>query len=147
MKTGFWTRPDVNVALETTRLPSGDDATIFLHGVCGAFALALHERFGFDVAFVIDEYAEEHTLDELVHVYCLDDGDFVDVRGRVDDEDAFLEDFEDFLAEPVHVGVDAKTLEETLTRWMGRDALERYKTLATGFIREHEDFYAKGDDR
>lgn len=47
VETLFWTREDEEPceALEKVDLGDGLDASIFLHGVCGIFALVLHETF------------------------------------------------------------------------------------------------------
>ena len=73
------------------------DAGIFLHGICGVFALALHDRFGYPIEHVVvleepdDEDAEPYN--DLIHIYCVSDNKFYDVRGCADNEDLFLMNF------------------------------------------------------
>lgn len=50
METLFWTHEDEPFeALEKVDLGNRLDASIFLHGECGIFALALHETFGYEI--------------------------------------------------------------------------------------------------
>ena len=78
------------------------DAGVFLHGNCGIFAMALHERFGYSIEHVVapaddDDDDEEDSVPgtQLVHIYCLDGDTLYDVRG----------------------GTDGSTGEKTTTRW------------------------------
>lgn len=52
--TGFWSHPDPYSALCAVRLPLGllkadTVAGVFLHGVCGIFALTLAEWYGYPI--------------------------------------------------------------------------------------------------
>lgn len=63
-ETLFWTceGEEPCEALEKIDLGDGMDASIFLHGVCGIFALALHETFGYGlwvVAFEPENWGDE----------------------------------------------------------------------------------------
>lgn len=94
MNTGFWTNnglTDEN-ALENTAV---GNVSVLLHGYCQAFALALHNNFGYQ-AYGVYTYDEEIEADGLVHMFCeTSDGLLVDVRGITDDWYAFMEDFAD----------------------------------------------------
>src|SRR5437016_6065552 len=57
-----------------------DDVTLFLHGACHVFVLALHQRFGYPM-FLLRDLG---TLDQksAAHVYCrFSDSASVDVAG------------------------------------------------------------------
>ena len=66
------------------------DGTSLLHGYCTYFAKALHEAFGYDTFAIYDGY-------ELIHCFCKDGDDYVDVRGRTADYRLFISEFEDFV--------------------------------------------------
>jgi hypothetical protein len=63
------------------------DDTLFLHGACHVFALALHEHFGYSLIL----FAIEDPKDAL-HVYCrFDDVHSVDVVGIAPEQTALTE--------------------------------------------------------
>lgn len=142
MKTGFWQTPDIDEALENAHLSTGDESSIFLHGLCGIFALALHEEFGYDIEYIVDECAD-FCITELIHVYCFEEDQYIDVRGQTDDEDAFMAEFEDFFVRYAVLSVDAETLSNTLASWMDSESLTRYKKAALDFIQTHREFYER----
>ena len=61
----------------------------FLHGECTIFAQYLKNTYGYTCEAVF-EYGR------LVHMYCMDDdGNYLDIRGKCDDWDKFMQDFYD----------------------------------------------------
>ena len=64
----------------------------YLHGWCFAFAMRLHNEFGYKVENI---YGDDG---ELVHAYCLTPaGEYVDIRGKTTNEKAFFSEFDDWL--------------------------------------------------
>lgn|SRR5574344_1001512 len=66
------------------------DETIFLHGVCGIFAIALHDIKGFDIVELYDEDKE------VIHYFCQNNNKYYDIRGEMSDLKMFLNEFADF---------------------------------------------------
>ena len=100
--TLFWNCKDPDSAL--CALHIGRDATgeMFLHGVCGIFALALYYEYGYQLMALRDR---KDPLD-IVHIYCEDNGHLIDVRGITDDKEAFTAEFSDV--------IDDETVEEPI---------------------------------
>ena len=66
------------------------DDTLFLHGACHVFALALHEHFGYSL-FLLHDLATGHPKN-ATHVYCrFDDAHSVDVVGIASEQTALTE--------------------------------------------------------
>jgi len=57
------------------RLLGDSDQNLFGHGGCHVFALALHRRYGYPLEFREDENGK------VSHVYCLRNGEGLDIRG------------------------------------------------------------------
>ena len=108
--TGFWKYADPKEALASYRFklkPGKDapeyemDAGVFLHGVCGIFALALSDVFRYDIelAYEQPDPDEEKTEDplscfnRLVHIYCTKQVEgktyYIDVRGVTESWETF----------------------------------------------------------
>ena len=67
-----------------------NDVTLFLHGACHVFALALHEHFGYSL-FLLHDLATGHPKN-ATHVYCrFDDAHSVDVVGIASEQTALTE--------------------------------------------------------
>src|SRR5438093_975082 len=91
-----------------------EDDTLFLHGACHVFALALHERFNYQIVLLQDRTAEE-PKNAAVHVYCLfSEGQSVDVVGISREEEA-LEELELSGSKYLKLKVLAKELEKYFT--------------------------------
>lgn len=142
MKTGFWLTPAIDEALENAHLSTGDESSIFLHGLCGIFALALHEKFGYELEYIVDKN-EPPSLAYLIHVYCHEEDQFIDIRGQTDDKDTFMAEFEDFFERYVTIPVDVETLAKALTDWTDSETLTRYTDAARAFIQAHKDYYER----
>ena len=97
-KTLFWKGTCPSELLSFIPIGREESALCFLHGVCGVFALALHDQFGYALEVAAEDNTDGLSWEErLVHIYCRDDDDnFVDVRGIISNQELFMEDFEDF---------------------------------------------------
>lgn len=110
--TGFWQYADQEEALASyhfqLHLGKHDqdcemDALVFLHGVCGIFALALSDVFRYEIELSYEQPEDEDVgnntpewcLNNLVHIYCKKQvGDktyYIDVRGVTDNWEAFYD--------------------------------------------------------
>lgn len=127
-----------------------DSAMIYLHGVCGIFALALHDIFGYKLDWAVEddiEWAEQNPdpMDYLVHVFCYDEEReaFIDVRGITTSMKDFFEEFEDFFTPPgVYVGdLEAEALRQSIIADKGEETFQNYYDLACIMINEHRDWY------
>src|SRR5699024_8523258 len=145
VETLFWTREDEEPceALEKVDLGDGLDASIFLHGVCGIFALVLHETFGYEiwvVAFEPEDWGDEADTWEnrLVHVYCQKGDRYVDVRGITDNEDAFFDEFADELyGDDEYIEVPATDLRDWIFESMSSEECTVFHNAAMDLIRKH----------
>ena len=76
-----------------------DKAFYYLHGLYENFALALNEKYGYDIEFMMS-YDEEIEHDVLDHAFCktnIDGKDyFIDIRGITDNIDDILDGFDYF---------------------------------------------------
>ena len=127
MKTGLWAKctdpDDICSVLEQIPVCAGGnnfDAVAFLHGVCGIFALALHDRFDYRLDWVLDDEYDgafkNNPWAHLVHVFCsITDGEdilaTVDARGISDDFELFIDVSAAFLPWPCTTG--------SATSWTG----------------------------
>ena len=161
MKTGLWAEcadpEDICSVLEKISVVAGGinfDAAVFLHGVCGIFALALHDRFGYKLDWVLDdEYEGGNPWAHLVHVFCsiTDSEDIlatVDVRGISDDFELLFDEFADFVDYPgVWVSPPSREeLEREMIREVGAETYKEYYQAAMTIIEEHPDWYSAGED-
>ena len=164
MKTGLWAKctdpDDICSVLEQIPVCAGGtnfDAVAFLHGVCGIFALALHDRFDHKLDWVLDDEYDgafkNNPWAHLVHVFCsITDGEdilaTVDVRGISDDFELFLDEFADFVDYPgVWVSPPSREeLEREMIREVGAETYKEYYQAAMTIIEEHPDWYSAGED-
>lgn len=146
METLFWTSESENgpcEALEEINLGDGLDASIFLHGVCGIFALALHETFGYElwvVAYEPEDWEDEDDAwtNRLVHVYCQKDGYYIDVRGITDDRNAFFDEFADFLyGDDEYIDIPATDLKDWISSSMSSEEYESFYSAAKDLIQKN----------
>lgn len=144
METLFWTHEDEPFeALEKVDLGNRLDASIFLHGECGIFALALHETLGYEiwvVAFEPEDWGDEEDTWEsrLVHVYCRKGDCCIDVRGITDDVDAFLDEFADELyGDDEYINVPASDLRDWIFESMSSETYNLFHNAAMDLIRKH----------
>ena len=153
--TGLWLQvndgeDDMEIVLGQFPVPGCDDgAHAFLHGICGIFALALHDIFGYALDWCVEddfEYADDPVpMDYLVHVFCFDEerAAFIDVRGITTSMEAFFEEFEDFFTPPgIYVGdLDAEMLKQTMVSDMGNKTYEDLYAAACALIQGHRSWY------
>lgn len=148
INTGFWNAKAPEYALSIEPIGRGETALYFLHGVCGVFALALHNIFGYQI-----EVAAEMNMDgapweeRIVHIYCRDNqNNFVDVRGVTNDEDLFIESFEDFFVPKYgdYLDIQAEELRSFLSRCMDEDELSWLYNAAVLFIHRHGEYKIEG---
>ena len=67
-----------------------NDFSLFLHGACHVFALALHEHFGYSL-FLLHDLTNENPK-KATHVYCrFDDAHSVDVVGIAPEQTALTD--------------------------------------------------------
>ena len=158
MKTGLWAEcadpEDICSVLEKISVVAGGinfDAAVFLHGVCGIFALALHDRFGYKLDWVLDD--EYEGGNPWAHLVCsiTDSEDIlatVDVRGISDDFELFIDEFADFVDYPgVWVSPPSREeLEREMIREVGAETYKEYYQAAMTIIEEHPDWYSAGED-
>lgn len=65
----------------------------FLHGYCDAFAYALSGVFGYPIVIRKMKSISEYNL---IHAWCENEGNFIDVRGKTRNWNKFWEEFEDW---------------------------------------------------
>ena len=115
IRTGFWINQDLRdpdfECLDEIR--TGQNSLMdYLHGWCTFFALALYDLAGFPMYCLADEDEwEERDCPvpagknfPLIHDFCVlggidDSALFVDCRGIIGSEQAFLEEFRDFFTD------------------------------------------------
>jgi len=120
------------------------DAYSYLHGICGVFALALADTFGYKIKFLRD--SEEAGLVNLIHVFCMvEDGltppQYIDARGITCDKELFLGEFEDFFDQPIIEDVDRKELEAMMVYEMGQEGYPFFLDCAKKLIDRFPAYY------
>lgn len=143
--TLFWTceNEEPGESLEKVDLGNGMDASIFLHGVCGIFALALHEIFGYELFVVAEEPedwedANSSWMDRLVHIYCQKGEKYIDVRGVTDDKEAFFGEFSDFLyGDDEFIKLTAHSLRDFIIKAMSLEEFEDFYSDARSMIQQN----------
>lgn len=146
LRSGFWLyRPDAMEAQMKHFMVRGAggfetmDATIYLHGVCGVFALALHDRLGHPIEALLDD-SDLPMWGRLVHLYCpvkvLGQQGYADVRGITTSWDEFLEEYAELSDTWERRPVDQGELREQLFMEMDKDTLEQFYRDAVRLIRE-----------
>lgn len=143
--TLFWAHEDPSFALEQVSIGRSATADWYLHGVCGIFALALHDIFSYAIEVAAEENIDGSPLESrLVHVYCRDGDYCIDVRGVTDSWDAFIDEFTDFLGgyDDEYVEMSADDL-RNLDIWeMSTEEFEWLYKAAVKLIQEHYDDYS-----
>lgn len=141
------------------------DAGFYLHGICGVFALALHNRFGYHIEWALDDEWEVEKEDEeessepdaqeydpwehLIHIYCImppsgSKESLIDIRGITQDEDRFFEPFEDFFTDLNYYAPceDAShELRNKLHETMGEESFRLHYDCACRMIDLHPDWF------
>lgn len=146
LRSGFWLyRPDAMEAQMKHFMVRGAGgfetmgATIYLHGVCGVFALALHDRLGHPIEALLDD-SDLPMWGRLVHLYCpvkvLGQQGYADVRGITTSWDEFLEEYAELSDTWERRPVDQGELREQLFMEMDKDTLEQFYRDAVRLIRE-----------
>lgn len=113
---------------------------IFLHGVCGVFALALHERYGYVIRLALDDEDGEdaalsHPWDYLIHCFCVSEsGRYIDVRGVMDSEQTLMTEFSDLFDEYVITPADAAFVKDRVGREMTQAELDGFLSEANRII-------------
>lgn len=123
------------------KLPIAFD--IYLHGICGIFALALNAEFGYKTYIAAEEcYDDVPLLDRLVHVYCACNDVVIDVRGMTEDKERFFDEFSDFLTEDSdYFEVEPNELKQIISREMSETEFSMFYKAAQQFISNHyQDF-------
>lgn len=142
--TLFWAAEDPCAALERIDIGRDFPASIFLHGVCGIFALALNETYGYPIEIAAEEDYEGLPWEaRLVHVYCVDDDNYIDIRGVTDDQDAFFSEFDDFLTgwDDEYFELPSVDLRDFVHRDMSKDEFDWLYQAAMDIIHAHRDEY------
>ena len=142
-ETGFYLMKEPEEALESVTLePNGpfENMNVYLHGICGCFAIALHDLFKYQITYFVDS-EDEPKPTNLIHAYCQNNGMLIDVRGATKDETACFSAFEDFFTDPVIIETTRQELYKQITTEMGTETAEKYIDLAKKFIQAHEDVY------
>ena len=146
LRSGFWLRKqDVMEAqmkhsmVRTSRGFETMDATIYLHGVCGVFALVLHDRIGHPIEALLDDN-NLPMWSRIVHLYCpvkvLGQQGYADVRGITTSWDKFLEEYAELSGAWERQPVDADELRDQLLMEMDKETLEQFYCDAVRLIRE-----------
>lgn len=124
------------------------DAGAFLHGVCGFFALALYNAFGYSIEAVCElpeEEDEDIEWDQtLIHIFCKKGNKLIDVRGITDDDIEFLDEFNDFFETEDDLWfqeIPATDLKDWLDSINSSENVIRLYSDAEKFIRQHRDYY------
>lgn len=160
VKTGLWAscKKDVEFVDELAKYPFANffvslegGMSVFLHGMCGIFALALHDRLGYNLGWILDdEYEGENPWAHLVHLLCYqpdtEDGNpctWIDVRGATDNYRDFCEEFEDFFDFPGTCvePPDPDKVRETIISEVGETGFNLLYQEAKAFIGQHPDWY------
>ena len=145
LRSGFWLyRPDAMEAkmkrcmVRTAAGFEAMDTTIYLHGVCGVFALALHDRLGYPIEALLDDH-DGLLWSRAVHLYCpvkvLGQQGYADVRGITTNWEEFLEEYAKLSDTWERQPVDPDELREHLFMEMGEDTLEQFYRGAVRLIR------------
>lgn len=146
LRSGFWLyRPDsmeAQMKHSMVRTAGGFepmDATIYLHGVCGVFALALHDRLSHPIEALLDD-SDGPLWSRLVHLYCpvkvLGQQGYADVRGITTSWDEFLDEYAELSGAWERQPVDPDKLRERLLSEMDKETLDRFYRGAVRLIRE-----------
>lgn len=121
------------------------DATVFVHGVCGIFALALNERFGYPIYQLLDLRENEDDSEpysQLVHIFCMEDDNYIDVRGMTDNDKLFFDDFADDLGSDADIfPLLASSCKEFVQESMSEEEFEIFFAAAKDIIEKHIDWY------
>lgn len=142
--TLFWATEDPCAALEHIDIGRKFDASFFLHGVCGIFALALNEIYGYTIEIAAEENYEGLPWEaRLVHVYCVDGDNYIDIRGVTDDQDAFFDEFADFLTgyDDEYFELPVDDLRDFVHKEMSKDEFDLLYQAAMDIIHAHWDEY------
>lgn len=141
--TGFYekfkTTDGIETALENEFIDVNgrrEPLQIYLHGLCGVFAIALNRKFGYRMLELADE-----ENGECFHVCCADGNEFVDVRGRTENERTLLEPFEDFFTAAVYETADPERYGRYCREMMGDAAFDAFLDAARTFIDLHRNYY------
>ena len=144
LRSGFWIygsgameRQMKHLSVRVTDGFEAVDATIYLHGVCGVFALALHDRIGHPIEALLDDN-DGPMWSRLVHLYCpvkvLGQQGYADVRGITTSWDEFLEEYAELSSTWERQPVDSDELREQLLMEMDKDTLEQFYRVAVALI-------------
>lgn len=164
---GFWDRKDPYKALCKVALPpdgggSRMDAGIFLHGVCGIFALTLAEEYGYPIYVTYAQPESEFSDDEdepdldwcvsnAIHFYCVepvgDDTWYIDVRGRTKDWDQFMGVEFDGLPVGGWFEYPATDCRDFLSSLMTGEELSYFENAAKEFLRVPGNCWAPRADK
>lgn len=143
-ETLFWKEEEPGEILESIPLAQVEfSADIFLHGVCGIFAPALHKKFGYDIVVLAEENIEGlGWYARLIHVFCRKGAAFIDVRGVTEDEEAFLDEFSNFTSRHDECfQIQPQELESVLQKEMSQKEYHDFLYAAENLIEKYQDGY------
>lgn len=117
--------------------PIGYD--IYLHGICGIFALALHEVFHYEIYVLAEENVDGLPWpDRLIHIYCKADDFLLDVRGATVDEEVFFDEFSDFMTKYSEIfPIDSNSIRDMITQEMSTEEFTAFYNKALEYIEQH----------
>lgn len=133
--------------LEGQKISDTEDATVFHHGICTVFALALNQLYGYELLCLFDSQDESHTLGNIIHVFCevpnhdINFDYYVDAQGITDDITEICEGFEDFFTEPLILETTPEELKAEIISTMGEETANEWLQKAVAFIKDHENRY------
>lgn len=121
-------------------------ADVFLHGVCGIFALVLQDMFGYPIEAVA-EGDFDNSLPwqaRLIHVYCRQNDTYIDVRGAIDNWDEFLSEFSDvaYTNFTETISLTNEQLREFLMQEMSENEMREFCQMAKALIEDNKFAYS-----
>ena len=122
------------------------------NGICGVFALALHDRFGYPIEHIVapiepeEEYEgdleDNVPVNSLVHIYCVQDDILLDVRGATDDEALFMSEFSDWVdGNESYFSFDTSDCRQFVETSMTAQNYAAYYHAAVELIDRHPEWY------
>lgn len=159
IRTGYWVHQnleDPNFDFLEYAYSGVHDLMEYLHGSCTLFALALHALTGIPMYALVDvdEMEEVGCYDPasphfpLIHNFCAsgdiesedDPAVFMDCRGAIANERAFLEEFRDFFTGYLliqYTPEQIETVKKNIWNGYGSSNADQYYEEALGYIKGH----------
>lgn len=111
----------------------------YMHGDCHIFALGLQEEFGYKIQFALD-YDEDLGKEVLIHAYCVDGEDKIDIEGRGKLEQV-LESFD--YNEPYYRDVSKKEVKKLIEAGFIHEPYKGQEKEVQGYIRKNRENFIK----